>query len=110
MMEKPHSRFKPHAGDQGKPYGDEGPTLQGAIDYAANAILQLREDGGEDTDDKGNSEPINERQYARGLIRLFMGKRAPMDDGKNCERGDINVQIDRVMALAYRLGRIEARG
>ena len=108
MMDVPRTPpFKPYA--NGRKFIDDGPSLVAAIDYAANAILQLREEGGEDTDGKGSREPVNESTYAKGLIRLFMGERAPQDDGRNCSRGDISVNVERVMAQAYRLGKLEAR-
>ncbi len=98
--------FKPYA--DGTPYIDQPtPTLQSCLDFAANAVVELRDHGGEDEGYQGTRDPVNERQFITGLARLYLSDRAPQPNGDNCARMDMPTLIDNVLSQAYRIAKHE---
>lgn len=97
-MEKPH------------PYPDTAnPTPHETIDFCANAVVELRARLGEQQHYTGETYPVNERRFIIGLIQLYMGRRAPDEQGRNPYPVTLPGLIQSIYTVAYNVQQREAR-
>ncbi len=79
-----------------------------AVDYAANALVELRSRPSPQNV-AGQSAPVDEKQFVKGCISLYMGDRGPGGSSAAAKFYTMGSLVDKVMVLSYQIALREQR-